>query len=267
MGLLRDILSFFKGKPQEEIKVVLTCPNCPDEELVEKENMEVTLYLCNSCHGCFLTQTSLNNFLKFHNENDWPDLFELRADGEHTYDRSKAFRKCPACKESMENVEFQYTSGIWVDYCPNGQGIWLDSGELRLIKEFKSFTPTLTPTARAVYDAEKPEVTINISDPESEVKEIKEIREENFLISSEMPEEAHKEPVKEIDTEDHVKEKAQKSSYIQILKKLPHGRFQEYRQRAEKGWETDRVNYDNMIMTEDYLKEKVRQYAEEEGII
>jgi len=263
MGLLKDIMSFFKGKPKEKIKVLLTCPNCHGEELKERENMGVILNLCNSCHGCFITQDGLNTFLNFHREEDWPDLFELKADSEHTYERSKTFRKCPACKESMENIQFQYTSGIWVDYCPKGEGIWLDSGELSLIKEHKS-------NMMGVAAREKPAAA-----PPESLHE-KPVREETPVTEIKSDEEKTYEPPKtqpvlaeeKTDVEEKIKEQQKKSDYLKILAKLPGGRFQEYREKAQKEWEKDRVNFGDAVeMVDSYFKDKVKQYAEEDGIM
>lgn len=34
----------------------------------------------------------------------------------------------------MENFKFEET-GVWIDGCSEGHGIWLDNGELRLISQ------------------------------------------------------------------------------------------------------------------------------------
>lgn len=38
----------------------------------------------------------------------------------------------------MENYPFGYQSGIWVDGCSQGHGVWLDAGELRLIRDYQA---------------------------------------------------------------------------------------------------------------------------------
>jgi Zn-finger nucleic acid-binding protein len=40
----------------------------------------------------------------------------------------------------MENYQFAYQSGIWIDACPDQHGIWLDAGELSLIREYQENT-------------------------------------------------------------------------------------------------------------------------------
>lgn len=114
----------------------LICAYCHEEALTARAKLGVKVYLCNLCGGSFFSQESLNNLLNYEGEKEWPELFELEANTEHTYDRSEERRECPGCGEKMNNQQFWYTSGIWVDYCPDGHGIWLDRGEARLLKDF-----------------------------------------------------------------------------------------------------------------------------------
>ena len=37
----------------------------------------------------------------------------------------------------MENYQFGYQSGIWIDACPDQHGVWLDAGELPLVLQFQ----------------------------------------------------------------------------------------------------------------------------------
>lgn len=272
MGILKDILKLFKGKATEEMRPLLSCPNCPETFLTEKEKMGVALYICPECSGCFLTQLSLNNFLNFHNEEDWPHMFEIKPGSPHTFERSKFSRNCPACKDKMDNVEFQYKSGIWVDYCPNGQGIWLDQGELALIKEYKSNTAGDPLATRVNYDTDilphAPGVDYETFSSEKEAKIIQEKtsvetgEEKEEIKQIEKPVTVKKES--EIDIGKAVKEKTSKSDYLKTLAKLPKGRFLEYKTKAQKEWQEEKGS---AKMDEDYFKEKVVEYAREEGFI
>lgn len=40
-------------------------------------------------------------------------------------------RKCPHCEAQMEKEKYQ--GGVWIDRCPDGHGLWLDSGEMAAI--------------------------------------------------------------------------------------------------------------------------------------
>ena len=138
MGFLKNLLALFKGAPEEKPPVPSACPACAGETLKEKEKFGVKVHLCYHCGGSFLTRECLRDFLAFHEEEDWPELFDLEPDRGHTFEKSKEPRNCPVCHALMDNMQFQSVSGIWVDYCPAGHGVWLDSGEIKLIKNYKN---------------------------------------------------------------------------------------------------------------------------------
>jgi len=47
--------------------------------------------------------------------------------------------KCPICGTDCEKINYSYSSGIIIDHCPNGCGVWLDKGELEKIQAFSEF--------------------------------------------------------------------------------------------------------------------------------
>jgi len=136
VDFLKKFFTGFIQDPKTKMLDPLICPNCNDQQLQTRENFGVKLYICYKCRGCFLSQDSLNNILSFQGSADWPEIFEADAHTLHTFERSGETRKCPGCRERMDNTQFRYSSGIWVDYCPNGHGVWLDGGEMRLIKDY-----------------------------------------------------------------------------------------------------------------------------------
>jgi len=136
VDFIKKVFTRFLAEPESEMRDPLHCAYCTAEELSVKDKSGIKVYLCLGCGGSFLSQDSLNSLLNF-KEEEWPELFAREANTEHTYDRSDETRSCPGCGDKMSNQQFWYTSGIWVDYCPNGHGIWLDSGEAKLLKEFR----------------------------------------------------------------------------------------------------------------------------------
>ncbi len=40
--------------------------------------------------------------------------------------------ECPHCRHSLVSLEF---AGLEIDYCPSCRGVWLDEGELELLRE------------------------------------------------------------------------------------------------------------------------------------
>ena len=45
--------------------------------------------------------------------------------------------RCPKCSQEMKALNYSYQSGVVIDSCPNGHGIWLASGELEKVQIFK----------------------------------------------------------------------------------------------------------------------------------
>ncbi|MFN8610378.1 MAG: zf-TFIIB domain-containing protein [Vulcanimicrobiota bacterium] len=43
---------------------------------------------------------------------------------------------CPVCRQQMRRYIYSTDSGVTVDSCPNGHGVWLDDGELAKIYDY-----------------------------------------------------------------------------------------------------------------------------------
>lgn len=112
---------------------------CHDCDLpLEKVAMgEQSALRCPGCGGSWLEATTLTSALAAGQAGSKLLAF-IEQDGEadigHTFAPSRLKRACPECAVSMENERFE-DSGIWIDSCPEGHGIWLDRGELRLLRE------------------------------------------------------------------------------------------------------------------------------------
>jgi Zn-finger nucleic acid-binding protein len=78
----------------------------------------------------------MNSLLKNEFSDEKDDLFQSLPAKGHTFNRSSELRNCPVCSIKMDNTQFQYSSGIWIDSCPEGHGIWIDGGEMQLLKEY-----------------------------------------------------------------------------------------------------------------------------------
>lgn len=108
------------------------CPNC-DIVLGGWAWESQPLHRCGQCGGMWLDDELLSALLVAQDSSVRQMLGEQRP-GEHTYNRSQTSRTCPSCEEPMDNYQFNYSSGIWLDSCSQGHGVWLDSGELGLLR-------------------------------------------------------------------------------------------------------------------------------------
>jgi Zn-finger nucleic acid-binding protein len=88
---------------------------------------------CAQCRGLWFEEGELR---KAKDESD-PDLnwldFDLWSDQE-SFKADWSSRKCPQCGKNMATISYAAT-GVKVDYCAEGHGIWLDKGEFQAIIE------------------------------------------------------------------------------------------------------------------------------------
>jgi Zn-finger nucleic acid-binding protein len=43
---------------------------------------------------------------------------------------------CPKCTKAMRLLNYSYDSGVIIDRCPSGHGVWVDAGELEKIQAY-----------------------------------------------------------------------------------------------------------------------------------
>lgn len=286
------ISSIFEGQPgAQKMRETLICPHCEEQQTLKvKEKSGVKIYLCYFCGGCFMTTQCLNNFISYHNESDWPELFDLEADSGHTYGSSPAARPCPGCGVRMDNIQYKYQSGIWVDYCPQGHGIWLDSGEIKLLKDYssgsasswpsESGTPEEEPSPYAEDDLRQDYSTYKLPSPESlqakpaePVQPVQEVdyrkdqpvsrpslKDETISTGSQTGIEMKLRQLKE---EEMLLQKKRREEQM-IMGNLSPEKMEEYRAMALNEWDRDCRSWGTSFpMTEGYLKNKIKQYTKQ----
>ena len=114
----------------------MNCPKCLTafkQELYE--NIEIDK--CISCSGTWLDSGELSKIITTHSlsfskeqviktlKNAFKGLPENNTEG-------KLY--CPKCNLEMKKNNYDFKSGIIVDVCVNGHGIWLDNNELEKIQ-------------------------------------------------------------------------------------------------------------------------------------
>ena len=122
---MKFLLRLFGSKPPEP-SLPGACPEC-EAQLVQGKDA----FRCPQCQGFWLPEFLLRVLLE-EQDQQVRELLESPPPGEHTFGPSASPRKCAVCGLGMDNYEF---SGVWLDACPRGHGIWLDAGEFRLLKK------------------------------------------------------------------------------------------------------------------------------------
>jgi Zn-finger nucleic acid-binding protein len=106
---------------------------CPiDGTLLETHKIySINVEECRQCRGLWFEEGELRK-AKDESEIDlnWLD-FDIWSDQE-AFTTEWSSRKCPLCSKNMATISYGET-GVAVDYCADGHGVWLDGGEFQAI--------------------------------------------------------------------------------------------------------------------------------------
>ncbi len=117
------------------------CPVCtkPMESISLKEISDFTIERCSECMGLFFDPDELNMLLDSSVAQVYSinlrKIWEMNQMEVTTPERSAVYIKCPICQGVMNRVNFGVRSGVVIDQCVHG--VWLDSGELRKLLEWR----------------------------------------------------------------------------------------------------------------------------------
>lgn len=91
----------------------------------------VQLDVCPSCKGVWFDAGELERCVKFSPKQIKSNFGEAviipKAEG-----LMGPQRACPRCARNMDKERFK--GGVWIDKCPNGDGVWLDEAEIVLVR-------------------------------------------------------------------------------------------------------------------------------------
>lgn len=116
----------------------LQCPVCEGSVLQPVSVRKDTIYKCPQCEGFWFDREGLSGVEDLP-ESELMGTFQsqLNGAGVQTQDTGRG-RSCPRCGEPLDNHQYDVSSGIWVDSCPAGEGVWLDRGEVMAIHKHLS---------------------------------------------------------------------------------------------------------------------------------
>ncbi|HPZ09682.1 MAG TPA: zf-TFIIB domain-containing protein [Candidatus Eremiobacteraeota bacterium] len=142
MNFIGKIIKFFMDNPQEEQYTGPisdpTCPTC-NINLQDKKWLDASFYICNDCNGIWINSDNFPKLLK-KKEEELEGIFAYTEENlniRYNYMTPRDLRKCPVCPNMMMNIQFDSSSGIWLDHCPANHGIWLDAGEINLVLQYR----------------------------------------------------------------------------------------------------------------------------------
>lgn len=119
----------------------MDCPKCVGK--LEKKKMEdVEIDACTVCEGIWFDAGELETVIKKDSKDfDYIDVGREAFDGKELaaagIDLDNRKGKCPRCDDGTELVQTQYEKKqkVRIDICPKGHGLWLDGGEIKLLRK------------------------------------------------------------------------------------------------------------------------------------
>ncbi|MFA5240482.1 MAG: zf-TFIIB domain-containing protein [Phycisphaerae bacterium] len=114
----------------------MNCPKC-NTPLKTTVYEGVEIDKCGKCKGTWLDDGEIIKILQSREEPFDPKLIrETLAQGFTGIPKDEQHNvvKCPNCQSVMEPINYNYSSGIILDRCPEGHGLWLDSLELEKVQ-------------------------------------------------------------------------------------------------------------------------------------
>jgi len=136
------------------------CPHC--EQPLQTVNLSVdTTFLiehCNRCYGLFFDPGEIEALLdstisKVFTIN-YRKLANLTERRPHDHGDVR-YLKCPVCQKIMNRVNFGFHSGVIIDQCIS-HGVWLDSGEITHLLEWKKSGGQLLAQKKKAEAASRP---------------------------------------------------------------------------------------------------------------
>ena len=123
----------------------MKCPiDKSDMIVVEHEKIEIDH--CLRCSGVWFDSGELEllaSLLTSEGVSPQTDLLKPKE-----VEHAEARRKCPVCGHKMRKVSLGNAKKVLVDSCPQGDGLWFDSGELHHV--LGEIEPPKTPAAKDV---------------------------------------------------------------------------------------------------------------------
>lgn len=108
----------------------MNCPACANSSLLPFKIGADTVDECAQCHGLWFNRENLGDV------EDLPDS-DLMKDFQDQLDNLEPAKSmaakplaCPLCRKPMDRYQYDLSSGIWVQACPDREGVWLERGEV-----------------------------------------------------------------------------------------------------------------------------------------
>lgn len=117
----------------------MNCIRC-NQPLTQEQYEGVDIDRCGKCQGVWLDAGELAKIVGTVGEHFSNVLISETLKGNATgipQNEKESKELCPKCSVEMTPINYSYQSGVIIDSCPNGHGLWFDSKELEKVQIFK----------------------------------------------------------------------------------------------------------------------------------
>ena len=116
----------------------MECPRC-SAALISRTYENTKMDRCPQCGGIWLDNANLQPILSMHDIQFSPAIIEQTLKQAHAgipNAEVDALLTCPECLQNMHALNYNYNSGIIINVCSNGHGLWFDKDELAEVQIF-----------------------------------------------------------------------------------------------------------------------------------
>jgi Zn-finger nucleic acid-binding protein len=116
----------------------MDCPHC-HINLISKEYEHLSVSVCQKCEGIWLEPSQLSQIITKRDEQFSSDEIQNTLKAAHpglSPAETPAALSCPVCSAAMEKINYDYSSGVVLNSCPKGDGLWFDKNELEAVQIF-----------------------------------------------------------------------------------------------------------------------------------
>jgi Zn-finger nucleic acid-binding protein len=116
----------------------MDCPHCY-QTLINKDYEHISIYTCEKCAGIWLEPAQLSEITTMSDTHFIPEEVQdvlLAAQSGAGVTENSASLRCPKCSRDMNTINYDYSSGIIVNVCSLGDGLWFEKNQLQQVQIF-----------------------------------------------------------------------------------------------------------------------------------
>lgn len=120
----------------------MKCPRCQSTNFVQNKYEGVNVDTCQGCFGVWLDEGELLEIVSVKQKKISTDLVkEVVSNSFYGIPESEKENKllCAHCNNEMKPINYDISSGVIIDRCNHGHGIWLDKHELEKVQAFREY--------------------------------------------------------------------------------------------------------------------------------